>query len=176
MTTRRSSSTRRGCDMSKVMVSAEDLVWLAKALYGKHVGDFRKDVPEGERVHWMGLAELAAGYFRTSMLEPGMKSRLLSSGDVPATMVEVVSVRFETLATIRLPDGSTREAGVDSLIDWGADFGWTSADENGKEWLTHIDTFNEERGPHPLTGESWRGRVQPDVLKAAVLLGEAGDK
>jgi hypothetical protein len=162
--------------MSKVMISTEDLVWLAKDLYGKHVGDFRKEVPEGERAHWLGVAELAAGFFRTSMLEPGMKSRLLSSGDVPATLVEVVSVRFETLATIRLPDGSTCEASVDSLIDWGADFGWTSVDENGKEWISHIDSFNSDHRPHPLTGESWRGRVEPDVLKAAALLSEAGDK
>jgi hypothetical protein len=159
--------------MSKVMISAESLVRLAKALYGKHVGDFSKEVPEGERAHWVEVAEIAAGYFRTAMLEPGMKSRLLSSGDVPATLVEVVSIRFETLALIRLPDGSTREASVDSLIDWGADFGWTYVGEDGKEWTSHIDTFNEERGPHPLTGEPWRGRIQPDVLKAASLLAEA---
>ena len=76
------------------------------------------------------------------------------------------------MVTIRLPDGSTREVDHDALIDWGADFGWYSVDENGKPHLDHFDLFNQNPGAHPLTGEPWRGRIRPDVLKAAALFQE----
>lgn len=149
-------------------ISAEALVALAQNLYRAHSG-CGEPVPIEDRPYWLKLARVAAGFFRTSMLEPGMKSNLVASGGTPKTMVEVVSIRYPTLVTIRLPDGSTREAEHDALVNWGADFGWLTAD--GKR-LCHIDTFNPNPGPHPLTGEPWRGRIQPDALKTMALFEE----
>jgi hypothetical protein len=101
------------------------------------------------------------------MLEPGMRSRLAPSKDTQATLVEVVSIRFPTLVTIRLPDGSLLEAEHDTLNDWSIDFGWTSVDDKGVSHLSHIDTFNPNYCPHPITGEPWPRNIQPDVLKFA---------
>lgn len=147
-----------------IHISDEALVTLAQSLYRAH-SESRDPVPREERSYWLKLAQVAAGFFRASMLETGMKSNLVASGDIPKTMVEVISIRFPKLVTFRLPDGSIREAEHDALVDWGADFGWLTAD--GK-WLSHIDTFNPNPGPHPITGEPWRGRIPPDVLKASV--------
>jgi hypothetical protein len=150
--------------MSKVSISDESLVRLAAFLY-QTSSETNQPVPVEGRSHWLKLARAAASFFRTTMLEPGMKSHLAPSKGTPATLVEVVSIRFPTLVTVQLPDGSLLEAEHDTLNNWSIDFGWTSTDPNGVEHLTHIDTFNPMTGPHPITGEPWRRNIQPDVFK-----------
>lgn len=110
-----------------INISGEDLVRLAKQLYR---ASFETDqiVPKEERPHWLKLARAAASFFRSTILEPGMKSRLAPSKDIPATPVEVVAVRFPTLVSFRLPDGSLLEAEHDTLNDWSIDFGWEKTD------------------------------------------------
>lgn len=144
------------------------LTRLATFLYQTSSGT-NQPVPVEDRPHWLKLARTASAFFRSTMLEPGMKSRLAPSKDTPATLVEVVSVRFPTLVTVRLPDGSTLEAEHDSLNQWNIDFGWTSTDDKGVSHLSHIDTFNPNPGPHPITGEPW----SRDALIADLKLAES---
>lgn len=160
--------------MSTVVVSDESLVRLATHLY-QTSEDTNQPIPVEDRPKWLKIARSAARFFRTSMLEPGMKSRLAASKDTPVTMVEVVSIRFPTLVTIRLPDGSELEAEHDALNDWSIDFGWTSINPDGSKALNHIDTFNPNRGPHPITGEPWVGKNQPDIFKLAHVISGSGE-
>jgi hypothetical protein len=153
--------------MTKPLISDESLVSLATNLYQAHSGS--REVPEEERAYWVKLARVAAAFFRAPSLEPGMKSHLAASRGLPRTLVEVVSVKYPTRVTIKLPEGTLVEADESALIDWGVDFGWTHI-EDGKECLLHIDTFHSDHGAHPLTGEPWRGRTNPDALKAYSLL------
>jgi hypothetical protein len=102
---------------------------------------------------------------------------LWGSGDFPDTQVEIVSTRTECtqcvgphthmseFATIKFPDGTTKEVDHCALIDWSSDWYDTNTGYSG-----HCDTFSNPRPPHPITGTRYPKGMSPDELQAQKII------